>query len=257
MSRKLMLAGGVLLSIVYSLLFVCAVALGLATAIYYLMPDSMTIVNELIIPILAPYFYFGKSNLVPVAICAIVLSVFALVLSTRLIKYSSFTKKEFSERKIFSILSVVFFVMSLLFVTFLAVKNINFEKNLISSILYVLIISIHLVSIVFFIVDIILEPKYFETAIALDKKENKLKQEEINVNENYVKPKEIIDEVAKEEKQEEKENYPLIKPKMEDDPSSQKLVEGIAKLDAMKKEGNLSDEEYRKMRSQLIKKFVK
>ena len=39
--------------------------------------------------------------------------------------------------------------------------------------------------------------------------------------------------------------------------TTQKLVEGIGKLDQMRKEGSITTQEYTKLRNQMIKKFVK
>ena len=60
-------------------------------------------------------------------------------------------------------------------------------------------------------------------------------------------------EVKKEEKQKTVEQP---KPELES-MATKRLIESIGKLDQMRKDGSISQEEYTKLRSQMIKKYVK
>ena len=60
------------------------------------------------------------------------------------------------------------------------------------------------------------------------------------------------------EEEESKETQVTKKPSQNyETETTQKLIEGIGKLDQMRKEGSITTQEYTKLRNQMIKKFVK
>ena len=264
MKRKSILTGGILLSIVYSLMVVGTVALGLTSIVYFFVGESVQLINDLFLPIIKPYLIYGKGVMLIFVALTIFVSIFLVTASTRFMKYSSANSDLFEKKKNLLLFYLVCIILAFGVFCFLLINNITiygFTSKLLFNILLCITIIIHIISCVMIILGISHEPSPVSNKssqlTSYDSMESiKPSKPAIytaGLEEETAETKKEIN-VTKEIKQDKEINQPE---KIEESESSKKLIEGISKLDKMRQEGAISPEEYTRLRMQMIKKYVK
>ena len=296
MKRNSLLTAGIILSIIYSLCFVACLCVGVFSVIYFFVSDSITLVNDLLLPIINPFMPYGKTVMLVFVALVIAYCLFMLIASTRYTKYFNATNSIYNKKRSLLIFNLVFFVITFGIFAYLLALNIftsNFADNIIYNVCLIFIVIAHIIAIVFATIGISKYPKtYEEPAVDIQVQENT----ELTDDEQESDISQMLNNDTNQNAQPTKQNKatllqtPNIKPiytagldgdvenkiekelreanelgqkqvkKPEKDMESmttKKLIETIGKLDEMRKNGEISMEEYTKLRSKAIQKFAK
>ncbi len=262
MKRKSILVGGILLSIVYSLMVVATIAIGLASVIYFFVGESVQLINDLFLPIIQPFLTYGKGVMLILVALTILISIFLVTASTRFMKYSSANKELFEKKKNLLLFYLVCIILAFGVFCFLFLNNIigySFTSKFFANLSLCLVIIIHIISCVMIIIGI-----SHESNLTSDSKKEIKTLEQVETMMNQSRPAIYTagldgekPNIIKEENKEDKPQEQKPKPQLEESLTSKKLIEGISKLDQMRQEGAISPEEYTRLRMQMIKKYVK
>ncbi len=254
MKRKSILTGAVLLSIIYSFAVVGTIVLGAASVIYFFVGQNVQIINDLFLPLISPFLIYGKIWMLVFIVLTIIASIFMLVLSTRFMKYSGIGKELFQKKKSMMIFYLICLILAMGGYAYWLINNIlsfGFNSNLVVNVLLTVILILHILSFILF-------------AFGIGKEVNPIILQETEKELSVVKTERRpaiytagLDETVEEKKPEENVKEVKTVKHLEESVSSKKLVESIGKLDQMRKEGAISAQEYTKLRSQLIRKFIK
>ena len=296
MKRNSLLTAGIILSIIYSLCFVACLCVGVFSVIYFFVSDSITLINDLLLPIINPFMPYGKTVMLVFVALVIAYCLFMLIAATRYIKYFNATNSIYNKKRSLLIFNLVFFVITFGIFAYLLALNIftsNFADNIIYNVCLIFIVIAHIIAIVFAMIGISKYPKtYEEPAVDIQVQENT----ELTDDEQESDISQMLNNDTNQNAQPTKQNKatllqtPNIKPiytagldgdvenkiekelreanelgqkqvkKPEKDMESmttKKLIETIGKLDEMRKNGEISMEEYTKLRSKAIQKFAK
>lgn len=296
MKRNSLLTAGIILSIIYSLCFVACLCVGVFSVIYFFVSDSITLINDLLLPIINPFMPYGKTVMLVFVALVIAYCLFMLIASTRYTKYFNATNSIYNKKRSLLIFNLVFFVITFGIFTYLLASNIftsNFTDNIIYNVCLIFIVIAHIIAIVFATIGISKYPKTYEepaadiqvqenTELTDDEQESDISQMLNNdTNQNAqptkqnkatllqtpnIKPiytagldGDVEDKIEKELREANELGQKQVKKPEKDMESmtTKKLIETIGKLDEMRKNGEISMEEYTKLRSKAIQKFAK
>lgn len=296
MKRNSLLTAGIILSIIYSLCFVACLCVGVFSVIYFFVSDSITLINDLLLPIINPFMPYGKTVMLVFVALVIAYCLFMLIASTRYTKYFNATNSIYNKKRSLLIFNLVFFVITFGIFTYLLASNIftsNFTDNIIYNVCLIFIVVAHIIAIVFATIGISKYPKTYEepaadiqvqenTELTDDEQESDISQMLNNdTNQNAqptkqnkatllqtpnIKPiytagldGDVENKIEKELREANELGQKQVKKPEKDMESmtTKKLIETIGKLDEMRKNGEISMEEYTKLRSKAIQKFAK
>lgn len=296
MKRNSLLTAGIILSIIYSLCFVACLCVGVFSVIYFFVSDSITLINDLLLPIINPFMPYGKTVMLVFVALVIAYCLFMLIAATRYTKYFNATNSIYNKKRSLLIFNLVFFVITFGIFTYLLASNIftsNFTDNIIYNVCLIFIVIAHIIAIVFATIGISKYPKTYEepaadiqvqenTELTDDEQESDISQMLNNdTNQNAqptkqnkatllqtpnIKPiytagldGDVEDKIEKELREANELGQKQVKKPEKDMESmtTKKLIETIGKLDEMRKNGEISMEEYTKLRSKAIQKFAK
>ena len=266
MKRKSILVAGVFLTIIYSLCVIASVALAAAAVVYFFVNNSIELLNNIFLTAISPLTALGlqKTYILVVIGGLLVLSVFMLIAGTRFIKHGTSAVEVYSKRKGLLVFFAIFVFILFVATCFVPVNNLLLTKFNITNFIVVhsnLYVNIgfgafsflHLLSFVLLFYGLVKHKKVATTAGASYNDGGK--KQKRKRNSVYTSGLDTDDEQFAKTTfvQVDQGSAPI---KLESD-STKKLVEGIAKLDKMRKDGQISAAEYTKLRSQMIKKYVK
>lgn len=299
MKRNSLLITGMLLSIIYSLCFAVCLGVGVLSVIYFFVSDSITLINDLLLPVINPFMSYGKTVMLVFVALVIAYSIFILICSTRYIKYFNATNSVYNKKRTLLIVNLVFFIITFGIFCYLLISNIlanNFVNNIIYNVCLIVILITHIIAIIFAIIGLKKYPKTYEepvmekpiqenqeindydqdeSSVMLNSdinqdtppqtKQNKSKQNPIQAP--SIQPiytagldGETEDKIEKElrEASSAEQSKEIKKPeKNMESATTKKLIDAIGKLDEMRKNGEISMEEYTKLRTKMIQKFTK
>lgn len=253
MRRKPFLASGIILSIIYDLAVVFSACLLIAAVIFYFAGDAVQIVNDIFMPFLTVFLAQGNLMMLIYVLLVFVGSIFFLVLSTRFIKYSGLDNQKIQNKKGRSIFFLILFILVTGGLAYLLMNNLSvpFETMLVFNCIICLLILLHVISIVLIIVGL---SKIKNIAYPAPQAEAQIVQAE---NQKPLIYTAGLDEHVKTEQPKEEVKTEQPKPVLEESQTTKSLIEGISKLDQMRKEGSISAQEYTKLRIEMIRKFTK
>ena len=276
MKRKSLLAGGTLLSIVYALCFVVSIALGVTCAIYFFVSDSIQMLNDILLPIIDPFMSFGENIMMIMAGGLVLYCLMMLIMGTRYIKYAFASQTKYNRKRGMLVFNLIFFILTFGAFTYLLVyRLINIVFDLVLDITLIVFISLQLLGIIFAIVGLVKNPKTQEAPAIeqvneeVEKIQDKKVQDKNEVVQEIKEPEEsshfqpiytegLDGESEKVNTKEQKAEKTTQKQSTEmESMTTKKLIESIGKLDQMRKDGEISTQEYTKLRGKLIKKFTK
>lgn len=260
MKRRPILISGIFLSIIYALGVVGTIALGIAGVIYYFMGETIQIIKDLFVPLLKPFISMGNIYMLVFIGLIIIAAIFMVVVATRFMKYSGATKEQFAKKKGLLIFNDICVLIATAGYSYWLASNLlasAFTTKLVVNIVLCSLIFIHFLSAILIIVGIAKEKAPIvdtpiqtqqgqETPTVATTLETRPAIYTAGLDIEYK-----VEDVQKEKETKKQES------KVVENVSSQKLIEGIAKLDQMRKEGAISAQEYTRLRGQMIKKFVK
>lgn len=271
MKRTSLLTGGTLLSIVYALCFVISIALGVTCAIYFFISDSIQMLNEILLPIIDPFLTYGENIMMIMAGGVILYSLILLIMSSRYIKYSFAGQTRYNQRRGMLVFNLVFFVLTFgAFVYLFVYRLLNIVFDIILDVTLIVFILLQLLGIIFTVVGLVKYPKTQEVLAVVNVSEEMDKeQDKREVVQEIKEPEdssqfqpiytEGLDGESEQVKTSESKDEKNTKKQLVEMESmtTKKLIEAIGKLDQMRKDGNISTQEYTKLRGKLIKKFTK
>ena len=162
MRRKVVLSGGLILTLMYSLMFLASLFLLVFSLIYFFVPSDVQIVGDILTPIISPFLAYGKSSLLIIIAAITIVVLFSLVCSSRFIKYSNLKTSKFSKKRGFYIFYLIWFVLITVACAYFLITNIvnyQFTDNLIINIILIVTLSLNTISLIILIFDI---PKRIE-----------------------------------------------------------------------------------------------
>ena len=252
MRRKSILAGGVILSIIYALMLVASIGLVFSGALYFFAGETFQLISDLCLPLLSPFMLWGDTIMLVLVALVLVGTIVLLTASTRFIKYSGATKEQFLKKKKFLSFNVVLLIIVLGGIAYLLTDHIlkvGFNGGLVYPVVLIALAFFHVLAIIFEIVGLSKErPEVVVQTLAET-------QQQQNSSQPAIYTADLDDEPEqKQEKVEEVKEKPApLKPSE----SSAKLVDAIGKLDQMRKEGAITQQEYVRLRHEMIRKFIK
>ena len=285
MRRKSLLVTGMLLSIIYAICFTLSFAIGMISIIYFFVSDTIQIINDILLPIINPFMSYGKNIMLFIVALLIVYSLFLLICSTRFIKYYNSTQSKYNKKRGLLIFNLVFFILTFAmfcYLLMLTIFNNTFTSNLIYSICLIVVLVVHIIAIVFAIYGLINYPKTYEEPVMIKSNnvetdqniDDEIEESPVESNQNYESNQTVQqpaippiytagldgeNDIKEKQQSENVSQKPSIqKPEKEmESLSTKKLIEAIGKLDQMRKDGEISTEEYTKLRTKMIKRFTK
>ncbi|MBQ3494579.1 MAG: SHOCT domain-containing protein [Clostridia bacterium] len=265
MKRKSIVTGSLVLSLLNAILLVASIALVLAGALYFFIGESFQLVKDLFGSVLSFLLAYGNIVMLVIVVVLFILSILALIASTRLIKYSGASVEQFARKKGVIVTSVLCLVLVFaVFAGYMIYKAVAGEifLNMILDIVILSIAGIYLLCLVPICVGVAKAKKPQATyasqttgetpAISPAMQEQAEERVAIYTNDLEGEPEEHITVV-----QEQKEEQPVEKQKPYESDSTKNLIAEIGKLDEMRKNGEITQEEYTKRRMALITGFVK
>lgn len=250
MNRKSILASGIILSIIYALSIVSSICLFIAAIVYFFVADSTQIIYDLFNPILQPFLGNGNVMMLVFIALLIFLSIFLFILATKLNKYARLNKETFQTKKGLSLFYLVCFILATGALAFVLIENLLNGFSVIDAVVIVL-IALHVVS-----CGLLIYGLGKEQVVTYAKEEEQPKTI-VNPSRPPIYTFGLDEQKQEEQKHADAKTPSQPKAKLKESESSMKLVESVGKLDQMRKEGSISTEEYTKLRSELIKKFIK
>lgn len=265
MKRKSLLLGGVFLTIFYSLTLVLSLLLTALCVVFFFVSDTIQIVNDLLLPIIDPFIHLDTIIIIAIMAALVIVSIVMIIGSSRFIKHAYSPVQTFSKKKkiliIFFILNIVMFAG----VVYLLVTNIMSQPITDDIIKNGVLIGFTLIQVISIICCLTGLFKYKATLSYNEKEQTQtLAEAEVEQTESPAiytdgldpdeKQKPVVQQPVEAEQKPQEQQTP---PPTAEKPSTKKLIEGITKLDQMRKEGSISVQEYTKLRSEMIKKFVK
>ncbi len=283
MRRRTVLFGGVILSLMYSLMLLVSVFLLIFSVLYTFFGDSMQIVEDIFKPLLSPFMTFGEDKLfVTIGIVTLV-ALFSLICASRFIKYSDYNQEKFVSKKGLYIFYLVWLVICCGLYLYVLLQNINqggFSVKLIENIILCAILGLQVLSI-FLLIFGVAGQKYEKLEEKQEQNpEHQAAQPDENINWNdyishdeaaqteqvYQVPKRTPiytagldgdeDDKIEEPETQTKKIEKRVRPLPESNTTKQ-AISGITQLDEMRKEGKISLTQYTKLRNKLIKKLTK
>lgn len=251
MRRKSILTGGVILSIIYALSLVASIGLVFSGALYFFAGETFQLISDLCLPLLSPFMLWGDTIMLVLVALVLVAVIMLLIASTRFIKYSGATKEQFLKKKSLLSFNVVLVIIVLGFIAYLLtdhILNVGFNGGLLYPIVLIALALFHILSIIFIIVGLSKERPEVTASQKIEEHQTSSSQPAI-----YTADLDDEPEQKKEEIEEVKKAPAPLKPSE----SSAKLVDAIGKLDQMRKEGAITQQEYIRLRQEMIKKFIK
>lgn len=292
MKRNSLLTAGMLLSAVYALCFVASLCVGVFSVIYFFVSDSITLVNDLLLPIINPFMSYGKTVMLVFVVVVVVYCLFMLIASTRYTKYFNATNSVYNKKRGLLVFNLVFFIITFGIFCYMLSSSIlkaNFAENIIYNTCLIFIILIHIIAIVFAMIGLCKYPKTYEepavdiqtqdTTETTDDDKNAIsamlnsdanqpasQTKQIPTQVPSIKPiytagldGETENKIEKELREANELGQKQVKKPEKDmeSMSTKKLIESIGKLDEMRKNGEISMEEYTKLRTKMIQKFAR
>ena len=265
MSRKVTLTAGIILTLIYALMLLASIFLIVASVVYTFVGESLQIVNDLFVPVLSPFLVFGEDMFI-VSTCVITLLViFSLCASTRYIKYSRFDRVRFARKKSLSVLFLAWFIIVTGVYVYLLVSNIQtnggFSADIVVNCLLCTLIGLHFVSIILILIALIntksIAQDFVQTQQVVEVKETQEIPNEVPLPARPAIYTSGLDDEEEKSPQGQKEVQKSPKVELKESTTTKQVIEGISKLDEMRKEGKISITEYTKLRNKLIRKLTK
>ena len=265
MKRKSILVAGIFLTILYSLCVIASVALTAAAVVYFFVNNSIQLLNKIFLTAISPLTALGLDKIYILVVIGglLVLSIFMLIAATRFIKHGTSSVESYSKRKGLLVFFTVFVFLVFVATCFVPVNNLllikfkvtNFvviSSNLYVNIAFGAVSFLHLISFVLLFHGLV---KHKRVGAGASTSSDGGKKQKRRRNSVYTSGLDTDDEQFAKTTfvQVDQGSAPI---KLESD-STKKLVEGIAKLDKMRKDGQIYAAEYTKLRGQMIKKYVK
>ncbi len=250
MKQKSLFVGGLVLSIFYA--FFILVTMGLvAMAVGYDFLSEIEFNNEILDSLLKSVSDNGKTTMMVVFGIMLVFSIYLEIVSISFTKYSKLDKNILEGKRIKSIIFLISYFVAMAgygVLLLMNLKNASFSENFIINLTLISIMALHLLISIIVLIGLI---KIFSIKVA---KVNT--QAEERVGRPHIYTDGLDEGNEKEDEKEQNENAETPKPVLEESEVSRKLIEGIGKLDKLRKEGSISTAEYTKLRAQIIKKYV-
>ena len=260
MNRKTFLLSGLFLSIVYALSLVAAIAFFAVALLLYFASDVLASMQDILSQILGPILLIDGLILLIASAILLAFIIILLIASTRFIKYSRAPKEIYGKKRGLLIFYIILVFLAFAGLTYLLVSDI-LTFGLFSSISQVLIwvlVGIHLICVVTLIIGII---KHKGVINVPQPQVQDVEQYVNNQPAIYTSDLEDVEQPIQEQVQ---QPAPQVEQTTQTTPlepaqksASQKLVEEIGKLDEMRKNGTITQQEYVKLRQGLIKNFIK
>ena len=295
MRRKTVLIGGLILTLLYSLMLLASVFLLVMALLYTFTSNSVQIIEDIFTPVLSPLLEFGEDMLLITISVLIVMVIFSLICSSRFIKYSDFDQEKFVSKKGLYIFYLVWFILTCGLYLYFLIQNISqggFSASLLENVLLCIILGLQVISIVILIFGI--AGQHFDqeysgkpqpvvesnTSDNTDEEEIQIKQsqaEDINwddyiSHDKYAQNEPTIpvqkrppiytagldgeSEEKVEVKKVDQKQEKKVKP-LPESKTTKQVISGITKLDAMRKSGKITPTQYTKLRNKLIRKLTK
>ena len=262
MKRKTFLASGLMLSIFYAIALVATIAMFAGSALLYFAADSFASIEDIISQILGPLLEYGALIMLIVSAVALFLTILLLIASTRFIKYAKATAEVFDRKKgllifylILVILAMAAFIYSL--VTDILTNGL-FELTLINQVVTGVVSLVHFLSVILIIVGLAKSGKAHKSNPKMAAAENyDVEHPAIYTSDLEDKPEKQQEQPAQQTKTGSLQEQPFVQPQPLPQSESHRLVDEIGKLDAMRQNGEISQEQYVKLRQNLIRNFVK
>lgn len=274
MRRNSLLVCGVLLSIAYALCFVFSLVLCLLGVAYFVIGSSIETIGDVLAQILNPFLSNGNVMMLAILVGLVALFLFLRIASSKYTKLSFVEQKKYNKKRgllVFNL--IVFVVIFLAFVGLLIYRTIKYNSfDFIIDMFICSIILLHIIAITYAIVGLIKYPDTdYQTIITKEvntESQSNSESSGFEYVESVEKSGGTVDAIYTEgldgetnskaeneiEIDENKENKSQSKGVESD--TTKKLIEAIGKLDQMRKSGELSAEEYTKLRERTIKKFT-
>lgn len=157
MRRKVVLSGGLILTLLYSLMFLASLFLLVFSVIYCFVSSDVQIVDDILTPIVWPFLTHGKYGLLVIVATITALVLFSLVCASRFIKYSNFKTNKFSKKRGLYIFYLIWFILISALCVYCLIKNsldYLFSDNLILNIVLIVTLSLNLISVFILFFDI-------------------------------------------------------------------------------------------------------
>ena len=259
MKRKTFLASGLMLSIFYALALVAAIAMFAGSALLYFAAGSFASIENIISQVLGPLFELGALILLIASAVTLLLTILMLIAATRFIKYSRADADIFARKKGLLVFYFILVILatagfSYLLVTDILTNGLFNQLTLINQVSFGVVAFIHLLSVLLLIIG-----------FAKNRKHRAAVMPDSPVSENYdvehpaIYTSDLEDAPTKPAPQVQEtktglQEQPFVQPQKAE---SHRLVDEIGKLDAMRQSGQITQEQYVKLRQDLIKNFVK
>lgn len=259
MKRKTFLASGLMLSIFYALALVATIAMFAGSAILYFAADSFASIESIISQILGPLFELGALILLIVSAVALLLAILLLIASTRFIKYSKATADVFARKKGLLVFYLILVILATAGYIYVLVNDILTNGllgiNLVTQVAYAVIAFVHLLSVLLLIIGFAKNRKHTAAMPDAPVSENyDVEHPAIYTSDLEDKPEKPAPQVQ-EAKPTGLQEQPFVQPQPKAE--SHRLVDEIGKLDAKRQSGEITQEQYVKLRQELIRNFVK
>ncbi len=292
MRKKTVLIGGLILTLLYSLMLLASVFVLVIALLYTFTSNSVQVIEDIFTPVLSPFLKFGENMLLVTVSVLIAMVIFSLICSSRFIKYSDFDQEKFVSKKGFYIFYLIWFVLTCGLYLYLLIQNNSqngFSTDLLENVLLCIILGLQSISIVILIFGIAKQhslPRNSQQIVESNTRDNtnneelqieKSQAEDINWNDyvshdTYTQSEPTIPvqkrppiytagldgeskekvEVEKVGQKQEKKVRPLPESK-----KTKQVINGIFKLNEMRKSGKITSAQYTKLRNKLIRKLTK
>lgn len=157
MRRKTVLIGGLILTLLYSLMLLASIFLLVMALLYTFTSNSVQIIEDIFTPVLSPFLEFGEDMLLIAVSVLIAMVIFSLICSSRFIKYSDFDQEKFVSKKGLYIFYLVWFILTCGLYLYFLIQNISqggFRASLLENVLLCIILGLQVISIVILIFGI-------------------------------------------------------------------------------------------------------
>ena len=295
MRRKTVLIGGLILTLLYSLMLLASVFLLVMALLYTFTSNSVQIIEDIFTPVLSPFLEFGEDMLLIAVSVLIAMVIFSLICSSRFIKYSDLDQEKFVSKKGLYIFYLVWFILTCGLYLYFLIQNISqggFSASLLENVLLCSILGLQVISIVILIFGVAGQhslkqvPEKPQPIVESNTSDNK-DEEELQIEQSQAEDINWDDYISHDKyaqneptipvqkrppiytagldgESEEKVEVEKVDQKQEkkvrplpESKTTKQVISGITKLDAMRKSGKITPTQYTKLRNKLIRKLTK
>lgn len=260
MKRKTFLASGLMLSIFYAIALVATIAMFAGSALLYFAADSFASIENIISQLLGPLLEYGALIMLIISAVALFLAILLLIASTRFIKYAKATAEVFARKKGLLVFYLILVILAMAAYIYSLVTDILanglFELTLTTQVATGVVAFVHFLSVILLIVGFAKSKKAKNANPQMAAAENyDVEHPAIYTSDLEDKPEKQPTQPVQQQKTTGLQEQPFAQPLPQSE--SHRLVDEIGKLDAMRQNGEISQEQYVKLRQNLIRNFVK